>query len=432
MISELKALPPSRQRELIRMFDPASLPDEDSVLWPTLVEVIKVKALDGRASDDLPLVIRERLVDVLTKRFEIQTRTDGKTDMELAFRLIVFLEQAWRDVQREPAAREAVNRFFSRKNPTVGQAVEEVGGKLEQGLETQFERPPAGQAHRSLAGLILDELGPEIRQDLGTKDSESAVERALMRLDATKGSRRLLRELSPPALGQLAGAIYMAGITAGPNRIRIGESDAPARARRGRHSTTLQNTVVLSAFLLAAAGEMDVTANRVADYLERLGYDYEALDAFSFRIPRKTASVQLDVVESFGGSQVNIWSEVGVESDYRDQDLANLLEVNEISRFAKFSIDKNTQGLEVGCELFGDTLDIDELGLSLANVITLATAFAARSPDWMRNHLAPDPGQTTRGQVIWRPPDQLDAEWKTPTRQSKASDRGGEGETDEV
>ncbi len=371
MIRLLRDLPESSQRELLVMFRPeAALTNRDG-LWTVLVDVIKEDVLQVRPTDDLPLALRRRLVEVAVERFKIVDSADELTDIEIALALADFLLTARGSVKKISELWADVETFF-RTMP--------ASAKAEALDESALNKEQITEASKETGGSLYDELSAQIESEAGRHQSAPGGDdvppgvRMMQRLTTSGGGVAALAALSPAALGLFAGSAFMAGLVMNEQGIGRDSTDDESkdRARRARSSKLVQNVVRLSVFAVASIGDEERTRNAVTRYLTALGYEFTELNGGQISVTAGSATVLISVARESGRSIVVIRSRLDRGISPSSIDFADLLQLNGEQRLGKFSWDPDDEAVDVAYELLGDALDIDELGFALSRVADIA------------------------------------------------------------
>jgi hypothetical protein len=273
MIAALRQLSASQARQLIKLLEPASDLEDvgDDELHTELFAALR-RVLDASDGEDIPTLLRRRLVEVAGRHFELADDFDSSTDMEVAYLLVDFVLEAANRIGADDERREEFETFLRTK---------ERGDRLRWLMSSQrfaaalrdetFDRKAAQQradevlaqpsAHRGTAEAILHDVA--IISAVGTpiaalesKHSPSGLAARLGGGTLAAGGAGIAVGAAVLPLSAIAGGLYMAG----RRRRELVEEQAAneraavkARALRARRSKLVQATVLLSAYLVANA-----------------------------------------------------------------------------------------------------------------------------------------------------------------------------------
>src|SRR5689334_11343910 len=116
MIAALRQFSASQLRQLINLLQPAN--DLDTVeAHELLMESFHTlrRVLDATESEDIPSLLRRRLVEVAGRHFELADNFDSSTDIEVAYLLVDFVLEAAQHIEADDAQREEFETFLRTK-----------------------------------------------------------------------------------------------------------------------------------------------------------------------------------------------------------------------------------------------------------------------------------------------------------------------------
>jgi hypothetical protein len=380
VIRLLRDLPENDQRLVLAMFRPEeALAVDASDLWPTLVMAIKVDALFGGESDDLPGAMRDALVDVAVRRLQVIRSADNMTDIEIAMALTTFLLRVPAAVEADENLREKMEVFFRTRDRRLLDSTIADTAAMDAEYKSARERV-LGPRDGVLRGGLSD-----LPSDLEGVDAEGNVPqrvRLLQRTAATGVGAGTLRAFAPAPVALLAGALFMAGLgaTRGGGVVGPVTSEADkARSARARKSKFVQNVVKLSVFAIASIGDSHRARVVVLRYLRELGFEFEEIPDGPIKVPAGSATVEITLtgreVEANAGrclvlleSRLLELKNVTATEDV----LVELARRNHKLPLGRLSWNAKAAAVDVSYQLLGDTLDIDELGFALARISEIA------------------------------------------------------------
>ena len=271
MIKTIRDLSPAQKRQLLRLLVPGTEIDEltDDELLPELVAALR-RALEVPERDDLPDYLRRRLVEVVSRHFELVDDTDTLTDLELAHVLIDFALEAAQLLATSAEHREEFETFLRTKSRQERLEWLTSSRRFAAGMtDVAFDRPAARRraegliqerhAHTETAKALLDDLGTVALKGTAAKTAAAAAAGSGLSAPLTASSTAALMlgpALAGP-LGALAGGLFMAGRRK-HELIKTSETEAEkTRTQRARRSKLVQTVVSLCAFLVAAADTDD-------------------------------------------------------------------------------------------------------------------------------------------------------------------------------
>lgn len=251
MIRTLRGLDVKDKRQLIKLLAPGF--DLDEVHVEDLNAVLKFVlrgALEVPPANDLPEVLRRRLVELAIARFELAKKVDLIADDELADEIIAFLLTAAHRMANDDALRAEFVTFLRTKDRPQRTRWLRQSLRLEELLEgasnspvnsghrEQLEQAPA--THEETARAMLAGLSLVRRRNPGTPAAELASPYLLAGVPGA---------VLAPGLSAVAGGLYMAGRRSHDLTRRPNEDDSKqARAKRARRSKLVQNVVTICAF----------------------------------------------------------------------------------------------------------------------------------------------------------------------------------------
>ena len=378
MIRLLRDLPETDQRRLLAMFRPEEVLAVDaSDLWPTLVLAIKVDALFGDESDDLPGAMRDALVDVAVRRLQVIRSADNMTDIEIAMALTTFLLRVPAAVEADKNLREKMEVFFRTRDRQLWDTTIAKTAAMDANYKSARERV-LGPKDGVLRGWLSDVPG-----DPDGTDAEGNVPqrvRLLQRTAATGVGAETLSAFTPAPVALLAGALFMAGLGAARGGDVVGpvtsEADK-ARSARARKSKFVQNVVKLSVFAIASIGDSHRARAVVLRYLRELGFEFDELPDRTIEVPAGSATVVItltgdEVEENADRCLVSLESRLLEGVTATEGDLLELARRNHTLPLGRLAWNAEAGAVDVSYQLLGDTLDIDELGFALARISEIA------------------------------------------------------------
>ena len=320
-------------------------------LWSRVAKVIKTDGLNEKESIDLGLALRKRLIEVADERFKIlgPGESDTMTDLEIAAAITDFVLDARELIRVDEDLEAEVNTFFRTRPKGEKDLV------MNAAIQTRKELQDAGEQRHS-----ADDPAKRTRPR-STSVQVAAGTAAVAALSAAAGP-----------LGLLGGSLFMAGVTAKKGKIARSKDNVEPRGNRARHSRLIQNVIRLSATAVASMGDVEKTRGTVQSHLKKLGYDVELLAGGETAVTEGSVKVVIKVVEDEGRSIVRLRSKLLHGGNPTDDQLAELLKQNAEQTFGRFAWGEADKSVVVDYELLGDTLDLDELGFSLARLAKFA------------------------------------------------------------
>lgn len=253
MIRTLRGLDVKEKRQLIKLLAPGLDLDEAHEEHVTaMLKVALRTVLEVPPGDDLPEVMRRRLVEVAVTRFELARKVDLVADDELAKEIIGFLLIAAHRMANDDALRAEFVTFLRTKDRPqrtrwLHQSLrfEEILGGVSDArvvsrLPDEVELVPTPHDITAITMLAALSLVREINpgaptHELASPDLLAGVPGAVL----------------APGLSAVAGGLYMAGrrshdLTRPPDE----DDSKQARAKRARRSKLVQNVVTICAFVV--------------------------------------------------------------------------------------------------------------------------------------------------------------------------------------
>jgi hypothetical protein len=374
MIRLLRDLPELDQRRLLSDFRPdQALSVDASEIWPALVSAIKVDALFGDESDDLPGAMRSALVEVAVKRLQVLESADNMTDVEIAMALTTFLLRVPAVVETDEDLRSKLEVFFRTRDSKLWDSTIADTAAMDNRYKS---------ARAAALGLGWSWLRQAPDQSQGSNADENVPSRVrlLQRTVTTGAGTAAMAAFSPGPVALLAGSLYMAGIGAarGDKVVAPVASEAEkARAARARKSKFVQNVVKLSVVALASVGDPNRARAVVTRYLAELKFRFdERLDG-TIEVPAGSATVVIKLSGSeaeanAGRCLVSLESRLLEGVTATEGDLLELARRNHKLPLGRLAWNAEAGAVDVSYQLLGDTLDIDELGFALARISEIA------------------------------------------------------------
>ncbi len=278
MIAALRQLSALQLRQLIKLLEPANDLEEveEHELLTELFDTLR-RVLDATDGEDIPSLLRRRLVEVAGRHFELADDFDSSTDMEVAYLLVDFVLEAAQHIEADDAQREEFETFLRTKERSDRLRWLMSSQRFAAALNDEtFDRRAAQQradevlaepsAHRGTATAILHDLaiisavGNATKTAVERKYSPSGLAARLGSGTVASGAAGVAVGAAVLPLSAIAGGLYMAG-----RRKRALIRDAAAneqaavraRALRARRSKLVQATVLLSAYLVANGSHDD-------------------------------------------------------------------------------------------------------------------------------------------------------------------------------
>lgn len=252
MIRTLRGFDVKEKRQLIKLLAPGLELDEAHEEHVTaMLKVALRSALEVPPADDLPEVMRRRLVEVAVTRFELASKVDLIDDDELAKEIIGFLLIAAHRMASDDALRAEFVTFLRtkdrpqrtrwlRQSLRFEEILRGASSPVDPHAAEGVEQAPA--THEQTATEMLAALSLVRRSNPDTPTHELASPYLLAGVPGV---------VLAPGLSAVAGGLYMAGRRSHDLTRRPDEDDSKqARARRARRSKLVQNVVTICAFVV--------------------------------------------------------------------------------------------------------------------------------------------------------------------------------------
>ena len=378
MIRLLRDLPELDQRRLLSEFRPdQALSVDASALWPALVSAIKVDALFGDESDDLPGAMRSALVEVAVKRLQVLESADNMTDVEIAMALTTFLLRVPAVVETDEDLRGKLEVFFRTRDSKLWDST--IADTAAMDDRYKSARESARAAALGLGWSWLRQAPDQSQRSNADGNVPSRV-RLLQRTATTGAGTAAMVAFTPGPVALLAGSLYMAGLGAarGDQVVAPVASEAEkARAARARKSKFVQNVVKLSVVALASVGDPKRARAVVTRYLTELEFKFDERPDGTIEVPAGSATIVIKLSGSeaeanAGRCLVSLESRLLEGVTATKGDLLQLARRNHMLPLGRLAWNAEAGAVDVSYQLLGDTLDIDELGFALAQISEIA------------------------------------------------------------
>lgn len=251
MIRTLRNLDDSEKRQLIKVLSPSEdLVDLDADEMYLMLKHELRSAVEVPVRDDLPEVMRRRLVEVAVTRFEATRAVDMTDDDELAGEIVGFLLAAAHRMLTDDVLFAEFVTFLRTKEHQLRTRWLSLSTQLAEVLEgrpislnvlrERLEQPPL--THEETARAVLTSLSLVRKNNPDLPQADLASPRVLAGVPGG---------VLAPILSAVAGGLYMAG-RSGRDLARHPDEGDPqqARAKRARRSKLVQNVVTICVFVV--------------------------------------------------------------------------------------------------------------------------------------------------------------------------------------